>query len=152
MGSPKGIRGKQAELQLLATRGPGTGLQPTDVFSVNDFTVDPRLTEDEHEHLGNPAGIPDNDIKGYGGAFKVEVSNFETFDLEDKIAQQQYNNLEDFDIRIIEGPYQKPNGETYTRSHGGVVLKFGRSWPSRSGFIMHTIGWRSEGIPTVTRG
>lgn len=149
MATPRGIRGRQVEIALMANSGPGTPLQPVKIFTVTDITIDELGTEDNHEYVGQQGFVPDKDVGGHGGTFKVEMADFELSRLRESIVNRQYLNQAIQDIRLSVR-YKLPEGPPFVRTetHREAILKFSVGVPSRTGFVITTVSWRAGGIPT----
>jgi hypothetical protein len=148
MAGPKVLRGRNVELQLLANNGSGTTLAPVFFATVTGFNAAERGTEDTHEFIGSQADEPDKDIAGYGGSFTMEIREKEMLRLEERIAQRQFNNQEDLDIRIIDR-MKFTDGTVSGRTYRECVLTFDRQVSSRAGFNTVAVNWRSGGLPGV---
>lgn len=147
MAGPKAARGRNATVEVGANTGPGTAFVPKDTFTVTEFSVDELGTEDDHQYVGSQGMQPDKDVSGYGGSFTLEMRSTVWNDLEHQIAERQYNNQEDLEIRISAGlEYQ--DGSSSTRTFTDCVLKFGTNVSSRSDFVKMSVAWRSGGLPT----
>lgn len=144
MASPRGIRGRSVELQLLASPAPGSAPQPVSFTEVQAFTAEPRVNKENVGYIGKQGTVPDWDYEGYDGTFTAHVSSYELPRLQAAIEAAQYGNQEVKDIRFVVA-MKLPGGAVRQTTYKGCVLSIGSQIQSRSGFVQLSGTWSSEG-------